>query len=227
MPKTRRGTKRAKTPADPYVANLLGGISGGKRMFNVCKGEKIFAQGDRADGVFFIQSGKVKITVVSATGKEGVITMLGPRGLFGEAALNGEALRMHTATALEQSTVFRIERQAMSRALHQQGELAEKFISVLLTRNTDLEEDLCDQLFNHSEKRLARVLLKLVRLHEHHIVPDATIPLVSHEVLAEMVGTTRSRITHFMNKFRAQGLINYDKDLNIKTEELTNVVLRD
>jgi CRP-like cAMP-binding protein len=196
-------------------------------MFNVRKGEKIFAQGDRADAVFVIQSGKVKITVVSATGKEGVITMLGTRDVFGEAALNAEGLRMHTATALEQSTVFRIERRAMTRALHQQGELAGKFISVLLTRKTDLEEDLCDQLFNHSEKRLARVLLKLVRLHEHNIVPDATIPLVSHEVLAEMVGTTRSRITYFMNKFRAQGLINYDKELNIKTEELTNVVLRD
>ena len=135
--------------------------------------------------------------------------------------------RISTATVLEPSIVFRIERQAMAQALLEQPELAEKFIAALLVRNTDLEEDLCDQLFNHSEKRLARVLLKLVRLHEHNIVPDATIPLVSHEVLAEMVGTTRSRITYFMNKFRAMGLIDYDTELNIKTEKLTNVVLRD
>jgi CRP-like cAMP-binding protein len=142
VPRTTRATRKATTLADPYVANLLGRISEGKRMFNAQKGEKIFSQGDRADAVFFIQSGKVKITVVSATGKEGVIAMLGPRDILGEAALNGGALRMDTATALEQSTVFRIEKQAMSRALQQQADLAEKFISVLLVRNTDLEEDL-------------------------------------------------------------------------------------
>ena len=116
----------------------------------------------------------------------------------------------------------------MIRALHDQPELSEKFMASLLTRNIDLEEDLCDQLFNHSEKRLARVLLKLARLREHDILPDANIPVLSHETLAEMVGTTRSRITHFMNKFRTMGLIDYDKNgFTVRTELLTDLVLHD
>ena len=115
----------------------------------------------------------------------------------------------------------------MLRALHDQAELSEKFMASLLARNIDLEEDLCDQLFNHSEKRLARVLLKLARLREHDVVPDATIPALSHETLAEMVGTTRSRITHFMNKFRKMGLIAYNGHLTVRTELLTDVVLHD
>jgi CRP-like cAMP-binding protein len=227
VPRKAKVAKRITSPADPYVTSLLGNISEGKQILNAQKGEKIFSQGDRAEAVFFIQSGKVKVTVVSAAGKEAVIAMLGPHDLFGEGALVGNSSRISTATVLESSIVFRIEKQAMAQALLEQPELAAKFIAALLVRNTDLEEDLCDQLFNHSEKRLARVLLKLVRLHEHNIVPDATIPLVSHEVLAEMVGTTRSRITVFMNKFRAMGLIDYDTELKIKTEKLTNVVLRD
>jgi len=225
--RTANVAKRATKPADPDVTNLLGNISEGKRILNAQKGEKIFSQGDRAEAVFFIQSGKVKVTVVSAAGKEAVIAMLGPNDLLGEGALVGESSRISTATALESSIVFRIDKRAMAQALLEQPELAAQFIAALLARNTDLEEDLCDQLFNHSEKRLARVLLKLVRLHEHNVAPDATIPLVNHEVLAEMVGTTRSRITYFMNKFRAMGLIDYDKELSIKTEKLTNVVLRD
>jgi len=227
VPRKSKVAKRTTSPADPYVTNLLGKISEGKQILNAQKGENIFSQGDRAEAVFFIQSGKVKVTVISAAGKEAVIGMLGPHDLLGEGALGRESSRISTATVLESSIVFRIEKRAMAKALLEQPELAAKFIAALLIRNTDLEEDLCDQLFNHSEKRLARVLLKLVRLHEHNIVPDATIPLVSHEVLAEMVGTTRSRITYFMNKFRAMGLIDYDTELNIKTEKLTNVVLRD
>ena len=227
MPKTVKAVKKATTSADTYVIDLLENISEGKRILNVQKGEKLFSQGDHAEAVYFIQTGKVKVTVVSATGKEGVIAMLGPHDLFGEGALVGEFTRISTATVLEPSIVFRIEKRTMAQALLEQPKLAAKFIAALLVRNTDLEEDLCDQLFNHSEKRLARVLLKLVRLHERNIAPDVTIPLVSHEVLAEMVGTTRSRITYFMNKFRAMGLIDYNKELNIKTEKLTNVVLRD
>ena len=227
MPRKANVAKRATTLADPYIINLLGNISEGKRILNAQKGEKIFSQGDRTEAVFFIQSGKVKVSVVSAAGKEAVIAMLGPNDLLGEGALAGESSRLSTATALESSIVFRIEKRAMAQALLDQPELAAKFIAALLVRNTDLEEDLCDQLFNHSEKRLARVLLKLVRLHEHKVAPDATIPLVKHEVLAEMVGTTRSRITYFMNKFRAMGLIDYDRELSIKTEKLTTVVLRD
>ena len=167
------------------------------------------------------------MTVVSTAGKEAVIAMLGPHDFLGEGALVGQSLRISTATVLEPSTVFRIEKLAMAQALHEQAELSEKFMAALLVRNIDLEEDLCDQLFNHSEKRLARVLLKLARLREHDVAPDAKIPMLSHETLAEMVGTTRSRITHFMNKFRTMGLIDYNGDLTVRTELLTDVVLHD
>ena len=213
--------------AEPHVTNLLEKILEGKRVLNIQKGEKIFSQGDRADALFFIRSGKVKITVISAAGKEAVIAMLSPQNFLGEGALVGQSLRISTATALEPSILYRIDKAAMARALHEQADLAEKFIAALLTRNIDLEEDLCDQLFNHSEKRLARVLLKLARLRDHDIAPDAKIPILSHEILAEMVGTTRSRITHFMNKFRTMGLIDYNGELTVRTELLTDVVLHD
>ena len=220
--------KATSTPTDPYVMNLLEKISEGKHILNLPKGEKIFAQGDRADEIFFIQSGKVKISVVSAAGKEAVLVILGPRNFFGEGSLVGQSLRMSTATTLEPSTIFRVEKLAMIRALHDQAALSEKFIAALLVRNIDLEEDLCDQLFNHSEKRLARVLLKLARMRGHGVMPDAKIPVFSHEILAEMVGTTRSRVTHFMNKFRTMGLIDYNSDgFTVRTELLTDVVLHD
>ncbi len=134
---------------------------------------------------------------------------------------------MSTATTLEASTLFRVEKQAMLRALHDQAELSEKFMGSLLARNIDLEEDLCDQLFNHSEKRLARVLLKLARLSEHGTMRDAEVPALSNETLAEMVGTTRSRINYFMNKFRKMGLIDYNGSLTVRTELLTDLVLHD
>ena len=228
MPRTvKKVAKIPTTQADPYVTNLLEKILDGKRVLNPQKGEKVFSQGDRADAIFFIQSGKVKITVISAAGKEAVIAMLGPHDFLGEGALVGQSLRISTATALEASTVFRIEKPAMSQALHEQADLSEKFIAALLVRNIDLEEDLCDQLFNHSEKRLARVLLKLARLRDHDPASDAKVPLLSHETLAEMVGTTRSRITHFMNKFRTMGLIDYNGTLTVRTELLTDLVLHD
>ena len=194
-------------------------------MLKLKKGEKVFSQGDQADALFFIQTGKVKMTVVSAAGKEAVVTILGAHNFLGEGALVGQSLRISTATALEPSTIFRIEKLAMVQALREQPELSERFIAALLVRNIDLEGDLCDQLFNHSEKRLARVLLKLARLREHDVASDAKIPILSHETLAEMVGTTRSRITHFMNKFRTMGLIDYNGELTVRTELLTDVVL--
>jgi CRP/FNR family cyclic AMP-dependent transcriptional regulator len=212
---------------DPYVAALLFKITVGKRELNFRKGEKIFAQGDRADSIYFIQSGRIKITVVSAGGKEAVLAMAGPHDFFGEGALVNQSLRVSTATTLEPSTIFRIEKGTMIRSLHEQPELSEKFTALLLTRNINLEEDLCDQLFNHSEKRLARVLLKLARLRENDLAQDASIPMLSHETLAEMVGTTRSRITHFMNKFRTMGLIDYNGELTVRTELLTDLVLHD
>ena len=190
------------------------------------KGEKVFSQGAHADAIYFVQAGRVKITVVSSRGKEAVLALLGPHDFFGEGSLVGQSLRMSTATPMEATTLFRVEKPAMLHALHDQAELSEKFMASLLARNIDLEEDLCDQLFNHSEKRLARVLLKLARLREH-ILPDADIPTLSHETLAEMVGTTRSRINHFMNKFRKMGLIDYNGGLTVRAELLTDLVLHD
>jgi CRP/FNR family transcriptional regulator, cyclic AMP receptor protein len=227
MPANAKTSKRNNPSPDPYVATLLGRVSEGKHVMNVPKGKKIFSQGDRADAIYFIQSGRVKITVVSSAGKEAVLAMPGPHDFFGEGTLVGQSLRMSTATTLEASTLFQVEKRAMLRAFHDQPELTEKFMASLLARNIDLEEDLCDQLFNHSEKRLARVLLKLARLRGLKVVPDATIPTLSHETLAEMVGTTRSRITHFMNKFRKMGLIDYNGGLSVRTELLTDLVLHD
>ena len=227
MPVATKVVQVTSTPPDPYVTTLLGKISEGKNVMSFRKGKKIFSQGDRADTIYFVQSGRVKVSVVSSAGKEAVLAMLGPHDFFGEGALVGQSLRMSTATTLEPATVFHVEKRAMLRALHAQPELSEKFMASLLKRNIDLEEDLCDQLFNHSEKRLARVLLKLARLRQHDVVPDATIAALSHETLAEMVGTTRSRITHFMNKFRKMGLIEYNGHLSVRTELLTDVVLHD
>jgi len=223
-----RAKKAAGPPMlqpNPLVMDLLETISRGKDVLKLKKGEKLFSQGDRADAIFFVQSGKVKITVVSAAGKEAVIAMMGPHHFLGEGALVGQSLRISTATILEPSTVYRVEKRAMTRALHDQADLSERFIAALLVRNIDLEEDLCDQLFNHSEKRLARVLLKLARLRDSDVGPDAKIPILSHETLAEMVGTTRARVTHFMNKFRTMGLIDYNGELTVRAEMLTDVVL--
>jgi len=226
--KERKGAANAKRAGvDPYVATLLSGITAGKQELTFRKNEKIFRQGEPADSVYFIQTGRIKIAVVSATGKEAVLAMPGPHDFFGEGSLVMQSLRVSTAETLEPSTVFRVEKRAMIRSLHEQPELSEKFMASLLTRNIDLEEDLCDQLFNHSEKRLSRVLLKLARLREHDVALDATLPVLSHETLAEMVGTTRSRITHFMNKFRTMGLIEYNGELTIRTELLTDLVLHD
>jgi CRP/FNR family transcriptional regulator, cyclic AMP receptor protein len=225
--RTEKSVTVKHTGVDPYVATLLEKIKSGKQELTFRKGENVFSQGDSADSIYFIQTGRIKISVVSAAGKEAVLAMPGPHDFFGEGSLVNQSLRVSTAETLEPSTVFRIEKQAMIRSLHEQAELSEKFMASLLARNIDLEEDLCDQLFNHSEKRLARVLLKLARLREHDVMPDASVPMLSHETLAEMVGTTRSRITHFMNKFRAMGLIDYNGELTVRTELLTDLVLHD
>jgi CRP/FNR family transcriptional regulator, cyclic AMP receptor protein len=227
VPTAKKAPKATSPPTDLYVTTLLGKISDGKRVMSFRKGKKVFSQGARADAIYFVQAGRVKITVVSSAGKEAVLAMLGPHDFFGEGSLVRQSLRMSTATTLEATTLFKVEKRAMLRALHDQAELSEKFMASLLARNIDLEEDLCDQLFNHSEKRLARVLLKLARLREHSTLPDAEIPTLSHETLAEMVGTTRSRINHFMNKFRKMGLIDYNGSLTVRTEMLTDLVLHD
>jgi CRP/FNR family transcriptional regulator, cyclic AMP receptor protein len=215
------------TPADAYVTTLLEKVPDGKRVLTVRKGKKIFSQGEQADAIYFVETGRVKVSVLSSAGKEAVLAMVGPHGFFGEGSLVGQSLRVSTATAVEAATIFQVQKRSMLQALHAHPELSERFMAFLLRRNIDLEEDLCDQLFNHSEKRLARILLKLSRLREYDAVPDAAIPTLSHETLAEMVGTTRSRITHFMNKFRKLGLIEYNGHLVVRTELLTDVVLHD
>ena len=214
---------------DPHVASLLKSISNGKQLLRLEKKTPVFSQGDPADAIYFIQSGKVKLTVVSGQGKEAVLAMLGSREFFGEGCLVGQTFRVSTAMTMESSTLFRVERQAMLLGLYNQPELSERFTAALLARNINLEEDLCDQLFNQSEKRLARVLLKLNRLSQHEDMPKARMPRLSHETLAEMVGTTRSRITFFMNKFRKLGLIDYagTGDITVRDEMITDIVLHD
>ena len=215
-----------RPPTDPYVSTLLGKIAEGKRVLSVPKGETIFAQGDNADAIYFVESGRVKVSVVSAGGKEGVLSLLGPHSFFGEGSLVGQMIRLHTVTVIEQATLFQVEKRAMLRALRDQQDLSEQFTAVLLSRTMDLQEDLCDQLFNDSEKRLARVLIKISTMDELN-PSDARISGMSHETLAEMVGTTRSRVTHFMNKFRKLGLIEYKGHLTVKAKRLTEVVLGD
>jgi CRP-like cAMP-binding protein len=229
--KTARPLKArsSKAFADPYLADLFETITEGKTVLRFGKDEKVFAQGDTAEAVYFIQIGKVKITVVSTVGNEAVLSIMGPRGFFGEGCLVGQTVRVSSATAIRNSTLYRIERLSMLRSLHGHPELSEKFTASLLARNIELEEDLCDQLFNHSEKRLARVLLKLARFGLRDFLPAAKMPRISHKTLAEMVGTTRSRVTHFMNKFRKLGLIDYkgNEEIIVRAELLTDVVLHD
>jgi CRP/FNR family transcriptional regulator, cyclic AMP receptor protein len=211
----------------PYMLDLLENIERGKTILELETNGTVFSQGDEAVAIYFIKTGKVKITVLSSAGKEANLVVLGPRGFLGEGCLVGQTRRVSTARAIQPSTLVRIERRAMLQALKATPELSEKFTSLLLARNIDLEEDLCDQLFNHSEKRLARVLLKLARFGQHDAAPAAKMPRVSHEALAEMVGTTRSRVTHFMNKFRKLGLIDYNGEITVRAELLTDVVLHD
>ncbi len=233
LPETSSTSKSAARlsiqAADPHVESLLRSIVVGKHVLNLLKNTPAFSQGDRADAIFFIQSGKVKLTVVSPQGKEAVLAMLGPRDFFGEGCLVGQALRVSTAITTESSTIFRVEKQAMLLGLHGQPDLSETFTAALLARNINLEEDLCDQLFNQSERRLARVLLKLKRLSQHPDMPTAKMPRLSHETLAEMVGTTRSRVTFFMNKFRKLGLIEYKGtgDITVREELIIDLVLHD
>jgi CRP/FNR family transcriptional regulator, cyclic AMP receptor protein len=229
MQESKKITKRKFPEIDPHVESLLKNIVGGKNVLQLQKNTQVFSQGAEADAIYFIQTGKVKVTVLSAQGKEAVLAMLGPREFFGEGCLVGQSLRISTATTTESSTLFRVQKKAMLQALHVQSDLSEKFTAALLARNINLEEDLCDQLFNHSEKRLARVLLKLSRLGQHADMPDAKMPRMTHETLAEMVGTTRSRITFFMNKFKKLGLIEYTGtgDVTVRDELMIDVVLHD
>ncbi len=187
--------------------------------------EAIFSQGDPAKNVLYIQKGGVRLSVVNETGKEAVVAVLGPGDFFGEGCLAGQPIRMGTATAITATTVLIIERNEMIRVLHVEHALSDRFISYMLSKNIRIEEDLVDQLFNSSEKRLARTLLLLARYGQQD-KPQRVLPKISQEMLAEMVGTTRSRVNFFMNKFRKLGFIKYNGGLQINTS-LLSVVLHD
>ncbi len=200
-------------------------IEQGKTTREYRNKEVVFSQGDAADAVFFIRSGKVKLTVVSTRGREAVVGVLERGSFFGEGCLAGQPLRMSTASAIQASNVVRVGKSTMVRVLHQDPEFAELFTAYLLSRNVRIEEDLVDQLFNSSEKRLARILLLLAHFGKEPR-PEIVIPKVSQETLAAMVGTTRSRVSHFMNRFRKMGFIHYNGGLQVHSG-LLSVVLRD
>jgi CRP/FNR family cyclic AMP-dependent transcriptional regulator len=196
-----------------------------RRVTRIARGGVVFPQGGPANSVFYIHEGSVKLTVLSSSGKEAVVAMLGPGDFLGEGCLAGQALRMGTATAVTATTCLRIPKREMVRTLHEQPEFSDRFIAHMLVRNIRIEEDLVDQLFNSSEKRLARTLLLLARYGKE----DTTVrklPKLSQETLAEMVGTTRSRVNFFMNKFRKLGFIEYNGGLTINTS-LLSIVLHD
>ena len=214
---------RAKTTFD--AKTLLAAVGEGSATRDYQKAQPIFAQGDRADAVFFVQRGKVKLTVLSRQGKQAVIALLGPGDFFGEGCLAGQPVRMATATAMTESAMVRLPKQTMIRALHRDAVFSELFTTYLLSRNIRMEEDLVDQLFNSSEKRLARILLLLANFGKEGR-PEPVVPKISQETLAEMVGTTRSRISHFMNKFRKLGFVQYNGGLEVHSS-LLHVVLHD
>jgi len=189
------------------------------------KNQIVFSQGDAADTVFYIQKGKVKLTVISKEEKEAVVGILGPGQFFGEGCMNGHPLRIATTTTMEPCVITSITKQAMKTALQEQPAFSELFVAYLLTRNSRIEEDLIDQLFNSSERRLARLLLLLAHFGKEG-APQPIVPNISQETLAEMIGTTRSRVSHFMNKFRKLGLISYNGHIEVNSS-LLDAVLHD
>jgi CRP/FNR family transcriptional regulator, cyclic AMP receptor protein len=187
---------------------FLATIGNGRKMLTFEKKHTIFTQGDKADSVFYIQKGKVRLTVVSKIGREATLGLLGSGNFFGEGALAGQPLRMGSAAALTDCDILRIDKRAMNEALQREHAFSDVFVAYLLARNIRYEEDLVDQLFNSSEKRLARVLLLLAHFGKEG-VPETVVPKISQETLADMVGTTRSRVSFFMNRFRKMGFIHY------------------
>ena len=219
----------AKKKREFNPSTFLATIGEGRKSLTVAKKQGVFAQGDTADAVFYIQKGRVRLTVVSKTGKEATIGILGEGNFFGEGSLAGQALRMGSAAAMTDCQLLRIEKKAMMNALHREHAFSDMFVAYLLARNIRYEEDLVDQLFNSSEKRLARVLLMLAHFGKEG-VPQTVVPKVNQETLAEMVGTTRSRVSFFMNRFRKLGFIHYaggaQSGLQVHSS-LLNVVLHD
>ena len=208
---------------DPNI--FLATIGDGRKFVAVLKKQRIYTQGDRADAVFYVQGGRVRLTVVSKSGKEATIGIVSERNFFGEGALAGQLLRMGSAAAMTDCELLRVDKKVMMGVLHREHAFSDMFVAYLLARNIRYEEDLVDQLFNSSEKRLARILLLLAHFGKETI-PDAVVPQISQETLAEMIGSTRSRVSFFMNRFRKLGFIQYNGGLKVHSS-LLSVVLHD
>jgi CRP/FNR family cyclic AMP-dependent transcriptional regulator len=224
-PKIGTVTRVAKRPASFDPKAFLAKVGDGRTISKFRKDQVMFTQGKPADAVYFIQHGKVRITVLSAQGKEAVVAILGAGEFFGEGCLAGQTLRMGTVAALSDCSIVRLEKAAMIRVLHEQPKFSEMFVAYLLTRNVRIEEDLVDQLFNSREKRLTRLLLLLANFGKEG-KPEPVVAKLSQETLAEMIGTTRSRVSFFMNKFRRLGFIAYNGHLEVHSS-LLSVVLHD
>jgi CRP/FNR family transcriptional regulator, cyclic AMP receptor protein len=219
-----KGLKNVKVPVFDAQA-FLDSAGVARRVVEYQRSQKIYSQGDSAKGVMYVQKGGVKISVVNEVGKEAVVAILGPGDFFGEGCLAGQSVCMGTATAITPTAILIIEKNEMMRVLHAEHELSDRFVSYMLSRNIRIEEDLIDQLFNSSEKRLARTLLLLAR-YGKEAQPQKMLPKVSQEMLAEMIGTTRSRVNFFMNKFRKLGFIRYNGGLHVDSS-LLSVVLHE
>jgi CRP-like cAMP-binding protein len=216
--------KRRAIPAfDPQ--EFLAKVGKGRTLADYKKNQKVFSQGDLADAIFYIQTGKLKLTVVSQQGKEAVVAILGAGDFFGEGCLAGQAMRMSSAATMTECSIMRLEKSSVVRLIHDEPSFSELFLRYLLSRNIRIEEDLVDQLFNSSEKRLARVLLLMANFGKED-KPEPVIPKISQETLAEIVGTTRSRVSFFMNRFRKLGFIEYNGGLHVHSS-LLNIVLHD
>jgi CRP-like cAMP-binding protein len=220
-----KSAKPSRAPAPFDVHAFLASAGVARRMSRLARAAVVFAQGEEANSVFYIQDGAVTLSVVSPIGKQAVVATLGPGDFFGEGCLAGQPLRMGTATAAVPTTALQIQKREMIRTLHEQQEFSDRFIAHMLVRNIRIEEDLVDQLFNSTEKRLARTLLLLARYGKEDTT-QRTLPKLAQETLAEMVGTTRSRVNFFMNKFRKLGYIEYNGGLTIHNS-LLSVVLHD
>ena len=223
----RRSKRKNEQDFDPKL--FLARADKGRTLSENRKDHKVFLQGDPADAIFYIQKGKIKLTVVSQQGKEAVVAILGAGDFFGEGCLAGQSQRMASATTMSDCSILRLEKAAVIRLLHDQPAFSELFLHHLLSRNIRIEEDLVDQLFNSSEKRLARVLLLLANFGKEG-KPEPVIPKISQETLAEIVGTTRSRVSFFMNRFRKLGFVHYSGQFTGGLEvhsSLLNVILHD
>jgi CRP/FNR family transcriptional regulator, cyclic AMP receptor protein len=222
--KSKKLKKNGKTGSfDPQAFLDTAGVA--RKIAEFRKGESIYSQGEAAESVMYVQKGGVKFSVVNGSGKEAVVAMFGPSDFFGEGCMAGQSIRMGTATAITPTTLLVIEKDELLRVLHTERELSDHFISYMLAHNIRVEEDLMDQLFNSSEKRLARTLLLLARYGKQD-QPDRILPKVSQETLAEMIGTTRSRVNFFMNKFRKLGFIEYNGKIKVN-KSLLSVVLHE